>query len=105
MDEGVTVPTAGAASGSELLRLTDVKLSWKFADRDKRLALLDIFLEDFILLVAIMKRQWRIGELTGLGLAFSGMVLGAWDLGIGELAGGGDYTRVGLRGFQILSDV
>ena len=105
MDEGVTAPIAGAASSSELLRLTDVKLSWKFADRDKRLALLDIFLEDFIFHLAIMKRQWRIGELTCLGLAFSGMVLGAWDLGIGELAGGGDYNRVGFSGFQNLSDL
>jgi len=40
-----------------------------------------------------------------LGLAFAGMVLGAWDLGIGELAGGGDYNRVGLSGFQNLSDL
>lgn len=105
MDEGVTAPTAGASSGKELLRLTDVQLPRKFADRDERLALLDIFLEDFIFHLAIMKRQWRIGELACLGLAFAGMVLGAWDLGIGELAGGGDYNRVGLSGFQNLSDL
>jgi len=105
VDEGGTAPTAGAASGRELLRLTDVQLPWRFADRDERLALLDIFLEDFMFHLAIMKRQWRIGELTCLGLAFAGMVLGAWDLGIGELAGGGDYNRVGLSGFQNLSDL
>ena len=53
----------------------------------------------------MIRRQWGIGELACLGLAFAGMVLGAWDLGIGELAGGGDYNRVGLSGFQNLSDL
>jgi len=105
VDEGGTAPTAGAASGKEPLRLTDVQLPWRFADRDERLGLLDIFLEDFTFHLAIMKRRWRIGELTCLGLAFAGMVLGAWDLGIEELASGGDYNRVGLSGFQNLSDL
>ena len=53
----------------------------------------------------MIRRQWGVGELACLGLAFAGMILGAWDLGIGELAGGGDYNRVGLSGFQNLSDL
>ena len=105
MDEGGTASAAGAASSREALRLTDVQLPWRFSEKDERLALLDIFLEDFTFHLAMIRRQWGIGELTCLGLAFAGMVLGAWDLGIGELAGGGDYNRVGLSGFQNLSDL
>ena len=87
------------------MRLTDVKLPWKFADRDPRMAPLDIFAEDFAFHLAMIRRQWGVGELTCLALAFAGMVLGAWDLGVGEFAGGGDYNRVGLSGFQNLSDL
>ena len=105
MDEGGTASAAGAASSREALRLTDVQLPWRFSEKDERLALLDIFLEDFTFHLAMIRRQWGIGELGCLGLAFAGMVLGAWDLGIGELAGGGDYNRVGLSGFQNLSDL
>ena len=105
MDEGGTASAAGAASSREALRLTDVQLPWRFSEKDERLALLDIFLEDFIFHLAMIRRQWGIGELACLGLAFAGMVLGAWDLGIGELTGGGDYNRVGLSGFQNLSDL
>ena len=91
-------------SDSEPLRLTDVELPWSFAERDERLALLDTFLEDFVFHAAVIRRQWGLSELTCLGLAFTGMVLGAWDLGIGELAGGGDYNRVGFSGFRSLAD-
>ncbi|MCH2268023.1 hypothetical protein [Candidatus Thalassarchaeum betae] len=91
-------------SSSEPLRLTDVELPWSFAERDERLALLDTFLEDFVFHAAVMRRQWGMSELACLGLAFAGMVLGAWDLGIGELAGGGDYNRVGFSGFRTLAD-
>ncbi len=105
MDEGGTASAAGAASSREALRLTDVQLPWRFSEKDERLALLDIFLEDFTFHLAMIRRRWGIGELACLGLAFAGMVLGAWDLGIGELAGGGDYNRVGLSGFQNLSDL
>ena len=105
MDEGGAGSTAGAAKGTDSLRLTDVQLPWSLADRDPRLALLDVFAEDFAFHLAMIRRQWGIGELTCLGLALGGMVLGAWDLGIGELAGGGDYNRVGLTGFQNLSDL
>ncbi|DAC48661.1 MAG TPA: hypothetical protein HA340_06500, partial [Candidatus Thalassarchaeaceae archaeon] len=100
-DSGSTV---GLQAGSEPLRLTDVQLPWRFAERDERLALLDVFLEDFVFHAAMIRKQWRAGELTCLGLALAGMVLGAWDLGIGELASGGDYNRVGLSGFRNLSD-
>jgi len=105
VDEGGTASAAGAASSREALRLTDVQLPWRFSEKDERLALLDIFLEDFTFHLAMIRRQWGIGELACLGLAFAGMVLGAWDLGIGELTGGGDYNRVGLSGFQNLSDL
>jgi len=105
VDEGGTASAAGAASSREALRLTDVQLPWRFSEKDERLALLDIFLEDFTFHLAMIRRRWGIGELACLGLAFAGMVLGAWDLGIGELAGGGDYNRVGLSGFQNLSDL
>jgi len=96
--------TTGLQAGSEPLRLTDVQLPWRFAERDERLALLDVFLEDFVFHAAMIRKQWGAGEFTCLGLALAGMVLGAWDLGIGELAGGGDYNRVGLSGFRNLSD-
>jgi len=105
VDEGVDGPAVGVASGTEPLRLTDVQLPWRFADRDPRLAPLDIFAEDFAFHLAMIRRQWGVGELTCMALAFAGMLLGAWDLGIGEFTGGGDYNRVGITGFQNLSDL
>jgi hypothetical protein len=105
VDRGEVAPTASADLAREPLRLTDVRLPRRFADKDERLALLDIFLEDFTFHLAMIRRYWSVGELTCLGLALAGMVLGAWDLGIGELAGGGDYNRWGLSGFQNLSDL
>ncbi len=87
------------------LRLTDVELSFRLADRNERFALLDIFREDMIFHLAMMRSRWSYSELTCVGLAFAALVLGSWDLGIGELATGGDYNRVGLAGFRNLSDI
>ena len=87
------------------LRLTDVQLGYSLSDRDERLRILDIFREDLIFHMIMIRRRWGGAEITSIGLVFVALVLGSWDLGIGELATGGDYNRVGLTGFRNLSDI
>ena len=87
------------------MRLTDVELGYKLSEKDERLGFLDIFREDLIFHMAMIRRRWGVGELTCVSLAFTALVLGSWDLGVGELATGGDYNRVGLTGFRNLSDL
>ncbi len=56
--------TTRLQAGSEPLRLTDVQLPWRFAERDERLALLDVFLEDFVFHAAMIRKKWGAGEFT-----------------------------------------
>lgn len=97
---GADVPRVDLGS----LRLTDVQLRYRLSERDERLGFLDIFREDLIFHMAMIRSRWGVGEMTCVGLAFAALVLGSWDLGVGELATGGDYNRVGLTGFRNLSD-
>ena len=105
MEEGEQAVTGVSRTDSESLRLTDVQLRYRLSERDERLGLLDIFREDLIFHMAMIRSRWAVGEITCVGLAFSALVLGSWDLGVGELATGGDYNRVGLAGFRNLSDL
>ena len=87
------------------MRLTDVELKYRLSERDERLGFLDLFREDLIFHIAMIRNRWGVAEMTSVGLAFSALVLGSWDMGVGELATGGDYNRVGLAGFRNLSDL
>ncbi|MBS65457.1 MAG: hypothetical protein CMA93_03940 [Euryarchaeota archaeon] len=108
---GVVVGEGGSDSpdvvgnGIESFRLTDIELGFRLSEKDERLAFLDVIREDSIFHLTMIRRRWNIGELTSIGLAFIALVLGSWDLGIGELATGGDYNRFGLTGFRNLSDL
>ena len=105
MDEGEVIGSDVSGGSHRPLRLTDVQLSYRMAERDGRLELVDVFREDLIFHLAMIRGRWGYGELTSVGLAFIALVLGCWDLGVGELASGGDYNRVGLSGFRNLSDI
>ena len=89
----------------ESFRLTDIELGFRLADKDERLAFLDVIREDSVFHLTMIRKRWSFAEMTSIGLAFLALVLGAWDLGIGELATGGDYNRFGLTGFRNLSDL
>ncbi|MFL2493424.1 MAG: hypothetical protein ACJ0HH_01540 [Candidatus Thalassarchaeum sp.] len=105
MGEGESTGSDVSGGGHRPLRLTDVQLSYRMSERDGRLELVDVFREDLIFHLAMIRSRWGAGELTSVGLAFIALVLGCWDLGVGELASGGDYNRVGLSGFRNLSDI
>ena len=87
------------------MRLTDVELKYRLSEKDERLGFLDLFREDLIFHIAMIRNRWGVAEMTSVGLAFAALVLGSWDMGVGELATGGDYNRVGLAGFRNLSDL
>ncbi len=82
------------------VRLSDIDLSFTLADRHPALARLDSLLEEYVFHSRMILERWGPNEALILGLGTLAILLGAWDLGIGEIASGGDYNRVGLFGEQ-----
>ncbi|HJO42650.1 MAG TPA: hypothetical protein QF508_04515 [Candidatus Thalassarchaeaceae archaeon] len=80
------------------IRLSDVEVPFNLASRDERLQFIDDIMQEFLFQILMMRKRWGLHEGGVLILGITAIILGAWDLGIGELAGGGDYRRVGLFG-------
>lgn len=80
------------------VRLSDIQLSFSFEDRNERLAFLDSLLEEYVFHAKMIRERWGPNEALILALGALAIILGSWDLGIGEIAKGGDYNRVGLFG-------
>ncbi len=92
------------------LRLSDIESPFRLDNYHKRLRLIDSIIEEYIFHIAMIRRKWGINEGFAILIAITAIILGAWDLGIGELAKGGDYNRVGINllkgdsGFSHVSD-
>ena len=80
------------------IRLSDVKLPFKLEDRNPRLASIDSLLQEYVFHGKMITLQWGVTEALILGVGSLSIILGAWDLGIGEISSGGDYNRWGLYG-------
>ena len=98
MSEGETRAALDEHALPATVRLSDLESPLNLAERDERLALLDSLLEEYIFHTRIIRERWRVNEGLIILLGMFAMILGSWDLGIGELSGGGDYNRVGIFG-------
>lgn len=95
-------PDEGAALTS--VRLSDIELPFSLAERDSRLQSIDSLLEEYVFHSRMILERWGFSEALILGIGTLALILGAWDLGIGELASGGDYNRNSFEGFLHISD-
>ncbi|MCS5531371.1 MAG: hypothetical protein NZ780_01000, partial [Candidatus Poseidoniales archaeon] len=80
------------------IRLSDVELPFKLEDRNPRLASIDSLLQEYVFHGKMITLRWGVTEALILGVGSLSIILGAWDLGIGEISSGGDYNRWGLYG-------
>ena len=80
------------------VRLSDVELPFKLEERNSRLAPLDSLIQEYTFHGKMIFQQWGVTEAMIIGIGSLSIILGAWDLGIGEIASGGDYNRWGLYG-------
>jgi hypothetical protein len=79
-------------------RLSDFPARETFSGFHPRLEFLDKLVAEYSYNFLLIRRFWRYDEAMMILLPFIGIVLGAWDFGIGELSGGGDYNRSGIFG-------
>ena len=80
------------------VRLSDVELPFKLEERNSRLAPLDSLIQEYTFHGKMISQQWGVTEAMIIGIGSLSIIFGAWDLGIGEIASGGDYNRWGLYG-------
>ncbi|HJM30003.1 MAG TPA: hypothetical protein QF529_02885 [Candidatus Thalassarchaeaceae archaeon] len=80
------------------IRLSEIELPFQFVERDERLQALDSILQEYYFHIRMMRERWGLNEGFVILLGIIAMILGSWDLGIGELSGGGDFRRFGLFG-------
>ncbi len=80
------------------VRLSDVEPPFKLEERNSKLAPLDSLIQEYTFHGKMISQQWGVTEAMIIGIGSLSIILGAWDLGIGEIASGGDYNRWGLYG-------
>ena len=98
MEEGGAIPNDEEWIESDQIRLSDVQLSFKLQDRNPRLAFIDSLLQEYVFHGKMILKGWGPTEALIIGIGTLSIMLGAWDLGIGEISSGGDYNRWGLYG-------
>ena len=102
-DEGGVAP-AGVQTGhldgshSTVVRLTDISSPTNFSGRFQFLSPIDAISKQVVFNWKSARATLGFTHLVPLILAFTALVLGSWDLGSGELSGGGDYNRGGVFG-------
>jgi hypothetical protein len=84
----------------DMPRLSDAKIITKTMNVHPRLESLDNLIAEFPYMFKLIRRNWTSTHLMAVGLAILGSIVGAWDLGIGELSNGGDYNRMGINPFN-----
>ena len=97
MDEG----GEGVSTQSDpplMARLSDFPKGNRFSEIHHRLSRLDSIVSEIRYDAYLVSNFWGSREATMMILCLSGFLLGSWDIGIGELSGGGDYNRWGVLG-------
>ena len=79
-------------------RLSDYPVGKMFSKVHNRLSILDVLLSEIKYNIFLVRKYWGAKEGIMASLFISGFFLGVWDLGIGEISGGGDYNRWGILG-------
>jgi hypothetical protein len=87
------------------VRLSEISLNYTFSDYNERLTFLDRISEEIIFHFKMISKNWGLFEFSALGVAVLAIILGSWDIGIGELNSGGNYNRVGTKGILFLDDL
>jgi len=87
------------ASGP-VTRLSDIDAFTQFGTRFGALSHIDEALRQIKFNLIAAKSSLTYTHAAPLVLAFGALVLGSWDLGSGELSGGGDYNRGGIFGSE-----
>ena len=90
---------------NEPVRLSEISLNYTFSDYNERLTFLDRISEEIIFHFKMISKNWGLFEFSALGVAVLAIILGSWDIGIGELNSGGNYNRVGTKGILFLDDL
>ncbi|MAH99152.1 MAG: hypothetical protein CMA12_07435 [Euryarchaeota archaeon] len=95
--EGVA-GTNEVAKPDTMIRLSDYAKTKFFRGIDGRFGVLDSLLTEGRYSAYLILNFWGSRELVMILLCIAGFLLGTWDVGIGELSGGGDYNRRGILG-------
>jgi len=91
-ESGVPTPS------HKMPRLSEFPRNQTFSNVNARLSALDELVTECAYHASLTRRYWGPDEVVMLVIAIFGYLLGAWDLGIGELSSGGDYNRWGIFG-------
>ncbi|DAC26348.1 MAG TPA: hypothetical protein HA330_03060 [Candidatus Thalassarchaeaceae archaeon] len=83
-----------------MVRLSEMATVTDFVEWHESLEWIDHMLTDFSHKIRLAISNWSGLNLLALSLAGLATIAGAWDLGIGELAGGGDYRFSGISIFN-----
>ena len=86
------------APSHKMPRLSEFPRNQTFSNVNARLSALDELVTECAYHASLTRRYWGPDEVVMLVIAIFGYLLGAWDLGIGELSSGGDYNRWGIFG-------
>ncbi|MEC9090647.1 MAG: hypothetical protein VYC11_04690, partial [Candidatus Thermoplasmatota archaeon] len=89
----------GALQGDEpegMVRLSEMPTVTDFVEWHESLEWIDHMLTDFPHKIRLAISNWSGLNLLALSIAGLATITGAWDLGIGELASGGDYRFAGI---------
>ena len=107
-DEGGVAP-AGVQTGhldgshSTVVRLTDIPSPTNFSGRFQFLSPIDAISKQVVFNWKSARATLGFTHLVPLILAFTALVLGSWDLGSGELSGGGTTIEGGSSAPTVVS--
>lgn len=90
---------------NDSVRLSEISLNYTLSEYNERLSFLDRISEEIVFHFKMISKNWGAFEFSAFGVAALAIILGSWDLGIGELNSGGDYNRVGTQGILFLKDL
>jgi hypothetical protein len=82
----------------DMARLSDFTPKKRFGSINPRFGPIDDMICEASYNLLLIRKYWGAKEATVIGLALCGFILGTWDIGIGELSGGGEYNRWGILG-------
>tara|TARA_B100000900_G_scaffold379376_1_gene364239 strand:- start:2169 stop:3299 length:1131 start_codon:yes stop_codon:yes gene_type:complete len=92
-------------TNQESIRLSEITLNYKLSEYNENLKIFDKFMQESKFHFKMISRGWGAFEFSIFGVGVLAIILGSWDLGIGELKSGGDYNRVGSEGMLFLKDL
>ncbi|MED5398468.1 MAG: hypothetical protein VYD41_03965, partial [Candidatus Thermoplasmatota archaeon] len=87
-----------SSKDSDMTRLSEFRRVERFGRLDNRLEKIDVLFSETAYNLYLVSRFWGTREATVIVLSIAGFIMGTWDIGIGEVSGGGDYNRVGIFG-------